>query len=128
MGKLKSPVVWSRPDPVTGVRTDITKSRTNMSRSAAMKIGTKSKRPDFSAPMPDIPAPVAPAPVSVAPAPVSVTPVAPAPVTVVSGQEYVFEFSGPIGSAAAKYISKISKLLGGKRAYIEDKSKLVVVL
>ena len=117
----KSPVVWSRPDPVTGVRTDITKSRTNMSRSAAMKIGTKSKRPDFSAPMPDIPAPVAPAPVSV-------THVAPAPVTVVSGQEYVFEFSGPIGSAAAKYISKISKLLGGKRAYIEDASKLVVVL
>jgi len=102
----KSPVVWSRPDPVTGVRTDITEESKNQ------------KRPDFSAPMPDIPAPVAPAP----------APVAPAPVTVVSGQEYVFEFSGPIGSAAAKYISKISKLLGGKRAYIEDKSKLVVVL
>ena len=99
----KSPVVWSRPDPVTGVRTDITEEAKNK------------KRPDFSASMPDIPAP---APVSVAPA----------PVTVVSGQEYVFEFSGPIGSAAAKYISKISKLLGGKRAYIEDASKLVVVL
>ena len=90
----KSPVVWSRPDPVTGVRTDITEESKNQ------------KRPDFSAPMPDIPAPV----------------------TVVSGQEYVFEFSGPIGSAAAKYISKISKLLGGKRAYIEDASKIVVVL
>ena len=101
MGKLQSPVVWSRPDPVTGVRTDITEEAKNK------------KRPDFSASMPDIPAPVS---------------VAPAPVTVVSGQEYVFEFSGPIGSAAAKYISKISKLLGGKRAYIEDKNKLVVVL
>ena len=98
----KSPVVWSRPDPVTGVRTDITEEAKNK------------KRPDFSASMPDIPAP---APVSVAPS------VAPSP-----GQEYVFEFSGPIGSAAAKYISKISKLLGGKRAYIEDASKIVVVL
>lgn len=54
----------------------------------------------------------------------------PSPVTIptTTGKEYVFEFSGPIGTAAAKYISKLAKLLGGKHAYIEDSNKLVVVL
>lgn len=44
-----------------------------------------------------------------------------------SGYEYVFEFSGPLSSSIATYTSKLVKLLGGKRAYIEDKIKLVVV-
>jgi len=87
-GKVK---VLSRPDPITGKRTDITVE------------SMRHKRPDL-----DI--------VHISSAPI------------VSGKEYVFEFSGPIGSAAAKYISQLSKSLGGKRAYIEDQNKLVVVL
>lgn len=44
-----------------------------------------------------------------------------------SGYEYVFQFSGPLSSSIGTYTSKLVKLLGGKRAYIEDKIKLVVV-
>lgn len=44
------------------------------------------------------------------------------------GKEYVFEFSKPITSKANTYISRLVKLLGGKRSYIEDQTKLVVVM
>lgn len=44
------------------------------------------------------------------------------------GKEYVFEFSKPITSKANTYISRLMKLLGGKRFYIEDQTKLVVVM
>lgn len=45
-----------------------------------------------------------------------------------SGKEYVFQFSGPISSKAAGYLSKLVQLLGGKKAYIEDQTKIVVVM
>jgi hypothetical protein len=44
------------------------------------------------------------------------------------GKEIVFEFSKPISSKASTYVSKLVKLLGGKRSYIEDQTKLVVVM
>ena len=45
-----------------------------------------------------------------------------------AGKEYVFQFSGPLKGSIATYVSKLVKLLGGKRAYIEEESKLVVVM
>ena len=45
-----------------------------------------------------------------------------------AGKEYVFEFSGPISSKAVGYLSKLAKLLGGKKAYVEDQTKIVVVM
>ena len=44
------------------------------------------------------------------------------------GKEIVFEFSKPISSKASTYVSKLVKLLGGKRSYIENQTKLVVVM
>ena len=44
------------------------------------------------------------------------------------GKEIVFEFSKPISSKANTYVSKLVKMLGGKRSYIEDQTKLVVVM
>jgi hypothetical protein len=44
------------------------------------------------------------------------------------GKEIVFEFSKPISSKANTYVSKLVKLLGGKRSYIENQTKLVVVM
>ena len=44
------------------------------------------------------------------------------------GKEIVFEFSKPIPSKASTYVSKLVKLLGGKRSYIENQTKLVVVM
>ena len=44
------------------------------------------------------------------------------------GKEIVFEFSRPITSKANTYVSKLVKMLGGKRSYIEDQTKLVVVM
>jgi hypothetical protein len=45
-----------------------------------------------------------------------------------AGKEYVFQFSGAISSKAVSYLSRLVKLLGGKRAYIEDQTKIVVVM
>jgi hypothetical protein len=45
-----------------------------------------------------------------------------------AGKEYVFVFSGPLKGSIATYVNKLVKLLGGKRAYIEEESKLVVVM
>lgn len=48
-----------------------------------------------------------------------------------AGKELVFEFSGPIAATLQHVIgliNKIVELLGGKEAYIEDQTKLVVVL
>jgi hypothetical protein len=45
-----------------------------------------------------------------------------------AGKEYVFQFSGPLKGSIATYVSKLVKVLGGKRAYIEDQTKLVVVM
>ena len=44
------------------------------------------------------------------------------------GKEIVFEFSKPVSSKASTYVSKLVKLLGGKRSYIENQTKLVVVM
>ena len=44
------------------------------------------------------------------------------------GSEYVFEFSKPLTSKVNTYVSKFVKLIGGKRSYIEDQTKLVVVM
>ena len=44
------------------------------------------------------------------------------------GKEYVFEFSKPLTSKVNTYVSRLVKLLGGKRSYIEDRTKLVVVM
>lgn len=48
-----------------------------------------------------------------------------------TGKELVIEFSGPISSTlplVIGWVNKIVELLGGKEAYIEDQTKLVVVL
>ena len=48
-----------------------------------------------------------------------------------TGKELVVEFSGPIAATLTyviNWINKIVELLGGKEAYIEDQTKLVVVL
>lgn len=45
-----------------------------------------------------------------------------------AGKEYVFQFSGPLSSKAVSYLSKLVQLLGGKRAYVEDQTKIVVVM
>jgi hypothetical protein len=45
-----------------------------------------------------------------------------------AGKEWVFTFSGPLKGSIGTYVNKLVKLLGGKRAYIEDKTKLVVVI
>ncbi len=44
------------------------------------------------------------------------------------GKEIVFEFSKPVTSKANAYVSKLVKMLGGKRSYIENQTKLVVVM
>lgn len=47
----------------------------------------------------------------------------------VSGKEYVFEFSKPIPQTAyiVSLLNKLLKVLGGKRVYIENETKIVVV-
>lgn len=45
-----------------------------------------------------------------------------------SGKEYVFEFSGPLSTKAVSYFSTLVKLLGGKRAYLENDNKRLVVV
>lgn len=45
-----------------------------------------------------------------------------------SGKEYVFEFSGALSSKAVTYFSTLVKLLGGKRAYLENENKRLVVV
>lgn len=52
----------------------------------------------------------------------------PTPTPIVSGKEYVFEFSGPIGKSVGKYASTLTKLFKASHVYVEDGSKLVVVL
>ncbi|MBP2029752.1 hypothetical protein J2755_000672 [Methanohalophilus levihalophilus] len=106
----KKPIVWSRPDS-SGKRTDITSERTNLSRKQkeALANGGSVKRKQKTEDT---------APVTSGPASSSGS----------SGKEYVFEFSRPISSRAAKYAGKLAKLLGGKQAYIEDQTKLVVVM
>jgi len=44
-----------------------------------------------------------------------------------SGKEYVFTFSGPVSSKAAGYISALVSAIGGKRAYTENNSLVVVM-
>lgn len=89
--------IWSRPDPVTGKRKDITAERTNLTRKQKEKLaGGVKKKLETGATVPVTSGPVS------------------------SRKEYVFEFSRPINSAAAKYVSKLVKLIGGKQAYIED--------
>ena len=45
-----------------------------------------------------------------------------------SGKEYVFEFSGALSTKAGSYFSTLVKLLGGKRAYLENENKRLVVV
>lgn len=45
-----------------------------------------------------------------------------------AGKELVFQFSGPLKGSIGTYVDKLVKLLGGKSAYIEEKTKLVVVM
>lgn len=45
-----------------------------------------------------------------------------------SGKEYVFEFSGSLSLKAVSYFSMLVKLLGGKRAYLENNNKRLVVV
>lgn len=48
----------------------------------------------------------------------------------IMGKEYVFEFSGrvPLTPYIVALINKIVGLLGGKRFYIENLNKIVVVM
>ena len=45
-----------------------------------------------------------------------------------AGKEWVFQFSGPLKGSIGTYVNKLVKMLGGKRAYIEEETKLVVVI
>jgi len=48
--------------------------------------------------------------------------------SVPAGKEYVFEFSKPSSAVVWRYSARIVQLLGGKKAYVEDENKFVVVM